>query len=890
MNKNQIQNFPTIEFKKYELSNGLDVILHEDHSKPIVAVNIWYHVGSKNEKRGRTGFAHLFEHIMFEGSQHHNENYFKPLQKIGASLNGSTSPDRTNYWENVPSNYLELALWLESDRMGFLLPAVTQERLDNQRDVVKNERRQMIDNQPYGKSYELIPSMLYPNDHPYSWTVIGSMDDLTSASLEDITEFFRTYYTPNNASLCIAGDFDPVSVKELIEKSFGSIPPGPPVTRLVSWVPEMSGVKRLITEDNINLPRLYCLWNTMPLHTPGDAEINLLAEIMGRGKDSRLYKSLVYEKQVAQDASVWGRSSELAGSFTVVITAREGHSLEELEALLDEELEKLLINGITQEELDRVKINYEARFIRDLEQIGGFSGRADKLNYYNVFLGDPGKFQWDMERYTNVTVDAVQDYAKKYINLNKRAILNVIPQGSLNATTEKADRSAQPKPKEKPSFTTPGIQQAMLSNGLKLLLVEDHKLPLIQANFVIKGGWALDPSDKFTTCSMTAELLDEGTKTRNAVQITEEASRLGADFRTWSSLNGSYVNLNVLRKNFDPALELMMDVLRNPTFPEEELERQRKLYHGNRQQELKQPYSLAQRVFFYNLYGQGHPYSQPPSGIGTNESVNALTRDDLVSFYNANYLSNVSAFVIVGDITLDEAKTKSERALGEWRSGEIILKEVSDPKHPKTPIIYIVDKPDAAQSVIFCGNLGIDRNDSDFLACQLVNSIFGGQFTSRLNMNLREDKGYTYGAHSYFSTPVGKGVFCCNTQVQTEVTKGAVSEIISEIRGIVGSRPIADEELNDSKALMVQNYPQRFQSHGYIANQLSEIFMFNLPNDEWDSYISKINAMDISAVNQAARDHIHPDALLIVVVGDHKKIESGICELGIGDIRFVDAE
>ncbi len=365
----EAQDVLKIDFEKYELPNGLDVILHEDHSIPVVAVSIWYHVGSKNEEPGRTGFAHLFEHMMFRGSQHHDASYSEPLEKVGGWDNGSTTQDRTNYYEVLPSNYLELALWLESDRMGFLLPAMTQTKLDTERDVVKNERRQGVDNRPYGKADEILISMLYPRDHPYSWPVIGRMEDLSVASLEDISDFFTSYYTPNNASLCIGGDFDPVVAKELVEKYFSPIPAGPSIDRLSAWLPELDGVRRAVTEDDVSLPRLYYSWHTPAWHAPGDAEFVLLAMILTSGKDSRLYRSLVHEQQIAQDVYAYQDSCELSSTFNIYATAREGYTLRELEEAIDAELAKVLSEGVTQEELAQARIGWEAQHMRAREMV-----------------------------------------------------------------------------------------------------------------------------------------------------------------------------------------------------------------------------------------------------------------------------------------------------------------------------------------------------------------------------------------------------------------------------------------------------------------------------------------------------------------------------------------
>jgi len=881
------QSLPKIQFEKYELPNGLDVILHEDHSIPMVAVNIWYHVGSKNEKRGRTGFAHLFEHMMFQGSQHHDAEYFAPLEKIGADINGSTSNDRTNYFEHVPSNYLELALWLESDRMGFLLPAMTQQKLDNQRDVVKNERRQGLENQPYGKAYELLSSLMYPQDHPYSWPVIGSQEDLTVASIEDVSEFFRTYYTPSNASLCLAGDFNPTVAKQLVEKYFASIPAGPPVNQLSNWVPELSGVKRMVAQDNVKLPRLYYVWHTPAYYAPGDAEFDLLANVLASGKTSRLYQALVYEQQIAQDVNAYQASAELGSTFNVVVTAKEGHTLVEIEKAVDAELQKVLDSGITPAELAQAQTDWEARFIRQLEQVGN---KADKLNEYNIFLGNPDRLQWDLDRYAKASLGDVQKFAQQYIDMNRRVILHIVPQGELKAATTEPDRTKEPSPMAEPSFTAPKIQRAKLSNGLDLLLMEDHKLPLVQTNLVIKTGFAADPVDRPGVASLTADLLDEGTTTRTALQISDEAKRLGANLGAGSSFDGSTVSLNVLRKNLDASLELMADVVLNPTFPQEELERRRQLFLGRILQESKQPFTSTIKTYFRLLYGPNHPYGQPYTGSGTETSIKAITRDDLVSYYKANFVPNNAAIVMAGDITLADAKQKLERAFASWKQGKVSARQVPAPAPLKTTQVYIVDKPGAAQSVIGLGNLGISRNDPDYIRCEVMNNALGGQFGSRINMNLREDKGYTYGARSMFMALRAPGAFFAFAPVQTKVTKETLVELTKELRDIVGSKPLSAGELADSKNNLVKGFPQQFQGYGGIAGQLAAMVMYDLPANEWDQYVTKVNTVTSAGVSKAAKDHVHPEALLVVVVGDKEKIEPGIRELGLGEIHYADAD
>ncbi len=878
------QTLPEIQFEKYELPNGLNVILHEDHSIPVVTVNTWYHVGSKNEKPGRTGFAHLYEHLMFEGSEHHNSDYGKEIEKIGGSDNASTSEDRTNYFETVPSNYLETALWLESDRLGFFLPTMTQEKLDLQRDVVKNERRQRIDNQPYSKAYELTLDAIYPDEHPYSWPIIGSMEDLSAASLEDVKDFFRTFYVPNNASLCISGDFDPVQTKQWVEKYFGAIPPGAPIDRIDQWVPQLDGIKRVEAEDRVSLARLHSIWPSPPQYAPGDAELDLFANVLASGKTSRLYKALVYDQQIAQDVSAYQQSNEINGTFNIDVTAKEGHSLEEIERAVDTVLRDVLEKGITPAELKQAQTGYEAGFVRSLQRGAGI---ADRLNNYNTYLGDPGRFQWDLDRYLKATVADVQKTARQYIDLNRRAFVNIYPMGDLAAAQTDIQRDAMPSAAAEPSFAPPAIQQATLSNGMALLLVEKHQLPLVQVNYILKSGWASDPADKPGSARLTAELLDEGTKSRSALQIAEQAKAMGASLGTSSSFDGSFVTLNVLKRTLNEGLALMTDVLFNPTFPQEELERQRQMYLGRIQQESRQPGTVAQKTFQRLLYGNSHPYSQPATGSGTEASINAITRDDLVNFYKAHYFDKHAALVVVGDMTLTEAKDQLEKAFKTWKPMDVPVVDIPPPPAAKGTRIVIVDKPNAPQSVIIAGHAGVKRSDPNYDALQVVNNAFGGQFGSRLNMNLREQKGYTYGAGSGFGARRGEGPFVMSAQVKTDVTDESVSEMIKELQLLAGTKPLTENELRESKDNLIKGYPQDFETYNALAGQLNQIALMDLPLDEWSGYVAKVSAVDNAMAARLANEYLHPADLLIVVVGDRAKIEDDLRKLKVGEVSVV---
>lgn len=874
----------TIPFEKYELPNGLDVILHENHSIPIVAVNVWYHVGSKNERLGKTGFAHLFEHMMFQGSEHHDKEYFEPLEKLGASVNGSTSSDRTNYFEVLPSNNLELALWLESDRMGYLLPAMTQEKLNNQRDVVKNEKRQAIDNQPYGKADEILASTLYPPHHPYSWDTIGSMEDLDAASLENVSQFFKTYYTPNNATLVIAGDFDPATVKLLVQKYFGTLPQGSNIDRLTTWTPALDAEIRKIAFDYVSLPRLYMTWHTPGYFKPGDAELDLLAEILAGGKTSRLYKTLVYDKQIAQDVTVYQASAELGSVFHIIVTAKPGHTLEEIEPVIDAELDKIRKNGITKAELQMGQASWEARFVRSLQEVGGI---ADKLNEYNYYLGSPDKFVWDQARYAKATTASVLSYVKKYLDPAKRVVLSILPQDEFAADADTLDRSVQPDAASEPSFTPPTIERTTLTNSIELLLVEDHRLPLVQADLVLKSGWAADAPDKPGVAALTSELLNEGTKTKSALQISDAARRLGANLGTGSYFDGSVVSLNVLKKNFDPALTLMADVVMNPAFPQDELDRQKALYLGRIEQEERHPVRPAIKAFQKLIYGEGHPYAQPYTGSGTLESITRIAKSDLTAFYKAHYLPNNATIVIAGDMTLADAKAKFEKAFKGWKKGVLQEKKVPMPAAPAKTALYLIDKPDAPQSVIIAGHLGIARNDTDYLTTQVMNKAFGAQFTSRLNLNLREDKGYTYGAGSQFTENKGVGTFYAYAAVEASTTDESIKEIVKEMKELLAARPLTETEITDSKNNLIRSFPQAFQTYEGITGLLSNQVIFGLPANNWYTYVSRANAITAESATKSARDHLNPDALVIVVVGDKKTIEPGIRALNLGQINYL---
>ncbi|MBK7140841.1 MAG: insulinase family protein [bacterium] len=878
------QGLPQLKTEKYVLPNGLEVILHEDHSVPMVSVNVWYHVGSKNEKPGRTGFAHLFEHMMFQGSKNFDGDYFVPLDKIGADCNGSTSEDRTNYWENVPSEHLELALAMESDRMGHLLDVFTQEKLDNQRDVVKNERRQGVDNAPYGVQEDVLPLLIYPMGHPYSWSVIGSMEDLSAASADDVKDFFRKYYSPSNASLCLAGDFNSATAKQWIEKYFGTIPAGPPVERYTSWIPEITHEHRAIAEDEVELPMVIMAWHTPAYYAPGDAEADLLADILSSGMNSRLNEALVYRLQIADEVNAYQASREISSQYTIQATAKPGHTAEEIEAAIDAEMAKLLRDGITARELARAKTNWEVSFIRRLQNIGGFGGKADILNQYNVHLGSPDKLEWDVNRYRSATVEGINQFARTFLAPNKRGVLHIVPQGNLTVASTAVDRAVKPTPTAEAPFTPPTVQSAALSNGIQVLLVEDHRLPLVDLSVMIERGWTSDPQGKFGLAALTADMLDEGFKKLNALQISDTIRMLGANAGSGSGFDETHVNLNVLKRNFTPALGLVGDMLLSPTFPQNELDRLKNERLSAIEAMKSQPTQLGFSVFREKLYGANSAYGQPVSGTGTEASLAAITRADLLAFYQANYFPNITTVAITGDITLDEAKAQLEKVFGGWKQGTPAEVPAPTPNTSSAPTVYIVDRPGAQQSVIFAGYPCIPPTDPDYLPFMVFNSRLGGDFTSRINMNLREDKGFTYGSYSTLGNGLVSAPFNVVAPVQSQSTKEALVEILKELKEVISTRPLTNEELTDAKVSMVKSWAQGFQNFSGITSQLRGLALYDRPLDYWKSRVGTVNGLDDAKIKEVSTKYVRPNNLTIVIVGDKAKIEEGIKAMGIGEV------
>ena len=869
----------SISYDKSTLSNGLDLILHEDHSLPMVAINVWYHVGSKNDEVGRTGFAHLFEHLMFEGSKHHNKSFFDPLQKAGANLNGSTTPDRTNYWINLPSNYLELALWLEADRMGFLLDALDQKRFEVQRDVVKNERRQSYENRPYGMTHLLLQPAVFPPPHPYSWPTIGSMEDLNAANLEDIKTFFGQYYAPSNASLAIAGDISTDEVKLLVERYFGDIPPGPPINRIGRMDSDVRGQVSLTMRDKVQLPRLYLVWPTVPLFDGDQAALDMLSAVLGDGKSSRLYRTLVYEKQIARDVVVSHHGQEIAGEFHFQATANPGHTLEEIESVVLEELDRIRQEPPSERELERARNRVRSTHIRQLERSGGFGGRADQLNYYNTIAGDPGLINTDIDRYMAVSPEDLRLVATTALR-NDRVRLAAVPEEDLQVSAVPIDRTVMPTAGTLPSFRPPVPSRNRLANGLSVLLVRRPELPMVACGLLVRAGAMSDTADLPGLAHMTASMLSEGTSKRTSMQIADEMEFLGSHLASDASREYVLLSAESLTAQWPDVLSILADVAIDPTFPEAELERVRKERLVDLKRVADNPTAIAARASRALLYGPSTGYGHPMTG--TEESVGAMTRDGLISHHKSRYGPQNATLIVVGDVSEGDLLSKAEACFEAWEDGyeaDNGTDSYTDSTDPTT--IYLADKPGAAQSVIRAGFLTIPRGHPDYYTLTLLNNAFGGDFSARLNMNLRQDKGYSYGYHSTIEWLTGPSALVTGGGVQTAVTKDAIAETLKEFADIKGDRPVTLDEFSDSRDGILRGLPGQFETQHQVLQLLTRLVAFDLPDDYFSSYIDSLNAVSLDDVNRLAKSRLDDGHLKILVVGDRSVIELRLRELDL---------
>jgi len=882
-------SIPDIPYTKFVLPNGLTVLVHEDHKAPIVAVNTWYHVGSKNEKSGKTGFAHLFEHLMFSGSQNFNQTYINAMERIGATdLNGTTNNDRTNYFENVPTSMLDYVLFAESDRMGHLLPVLDQKKLDLQRGVVQNEKRQ-DENQPYGVVEQLVTENTYPAGHPYSWTVIGSMKDLDAASLEDVQDWFKTYYGPNNTTLVIAGDITPEVAKQKVEKYYGAIPAGPPIAHQEVWVAKRTGTHRGTVQDRVPQARTYRVWNVPQANSPEEALLDIVGRVLGQGKTSRLYKRLVYKDQIATSVSADDENNEIAGQFYLTLTAKPGGDLTQVEKEADEELQKFLKDGPTEAELNLAKTQIFGQYARIMERIGGFGGKSDILARCQTFSGDPACYKTYLQRIRAATPASVKKVANDWLS-DGDYVLEVQPYPTDFSTSTPIDRSHPPALGSAEPLKLPPMERATLSNGLKIVLAERHTAPVVNFSLLIAGGYSSDPNVAPGTCSFAQRMLEEGTPTRDSLKIGEELEGLSANFGTGANLDYANVSLNALKANLDKSLDIYADLVLHPTFPEKEFTRIQKERLAAIQREKVSPIQMGLRVLPSLLYGKDHPYDEGFIGTGTTDSVSKMTRSDLAKYHDTWYKPNNATLLIVGDTTLAEITPKLEKLFASWKPGDVPSIKVPDVPQPAKDVVYLIDRPGSGQSVIFGAQLAPPFNNPDQIALTLVNDIFGGNFSSRINMNLREDKHWSYGVGSRIVPARGERPYVSFSPVQTDKTKESMEQLVAEYKGIVSDKPITEAELKDAQDNATLSLPGSFETVQQLSGAYGNILQYNLPENYYNTFIQKAVAVTPPEANEVAKKYIQPQHLIWLVVGDMSKVEAGIRELNIGEVHKVDAD
>ncbi|MES1924523.1 pitrilysin family protein [Salinisphaera sp. T31B1] len=881
-----------IDYKKYVLENGLTLIVHTDHKTPIVAVNIWYHVGSKNEGPKQHGFAHLFEHLMFQGSEHWQGEYFEPFERAGATdMNGTTNVDRTNYFASVPTNALDMALWMESDRMGHFLGAIDQDLLDEQRGVVLNEKRQG-ENQPYGKVFDTIAPNTYPAGHPYSWSTIGSEADLNAATLDDVKAWFKQYYGPSNAVLVLAGDIEPEAARAKVEQYFGSINPGPPLTQQKRWVAKMNGEHRQVMFDRVPQARIYKVWNVPPTGTPDATRLQIAADLLAGSKNSPLYKALVYDQQIATDVSAFVWDKEIGSQFMVTATARPGGDLEALEAALDRQMQGFIEQGPDTDALDRARTRFAASFIRGTESVGGLGGKADILAQGEIYENDPGAYAEQLETLRSATPDDIGQTVRQWLS-DGVYVLSVKPFGERTAQDQDVDRDSLPEFGDAATLDLPDVQHATLSNGLKIRLAERHASPVIQMRMVFDAGYAADPADAPGTASLAMGMLDEGTTHRDALAISSDLDAIGANLSSSASLDASSVSLSTLTTALDPALDIYADVLRHADFPAQEFERLKKQRLAAIAQEKREPTSLALRTLGPLLYGNRHAYGTPLTGTGTTAAVQAMTVADVEAYARTWLRPDNATLVVVGDTTLAELKPKLEAHLGDWApeaDGPRPDKRLPEVAAPDQTRIYLVDRPGSNQSTVIAGNVAPPKSSDADIAMETVNAVLGGMFNSRLNLNLRENKHWSYGARSLLMNARAQQPFIAYASVQGDKTAPAIDEMRRELSDIRGERPVIDSELSAAQANLTRSLPGDNETTPALASTLTQSVIYDLPDDYYDSYVQRIRGLDSAQLTQAARQMIDADALTWVVVGDLDEIESSIRALGWGKVEVVAAD
>lgn len=871
----------TIAYKKFVLSNGLTVIVHEDHNVPVVGVNIWYHVGSRNEARGKTGFAHLFEHFFFNGSENYPHGFREAMDDLGANnRNGTTNGDRTNFFEDVPVSALERTLFLESDRMGYLANYISKEMLERERGVVQNEKRQG-DNQPYAKArYEKLAKM-YPYSHPYSWSTIGSMEDLNAASLADIRQWYQTYYGPNNAVLSLAGDITPERALELANKYFGAIPPGPPLARSATWIPVLERDIRDEMEDQVPQARIYRSWHAPAWRDPELQQLGLFGDALAGSKSAPLTRRLVYDKGIATSVNAYVDDNELGSTFNLVVTVKQGIDPAQVEREMDLVIDQLLKSGPRAGDIARAQTASLAAFSRSIERLGGMGGRSDVLNEHMTYGGSPDAYLDRLQAMATTTPAQAQAAGQRWLRAHHYT-MTVRPFAKLAAAKPALDRKVLPALGAAPEVKFPVMQRAQLKNGLKVVLLERHAAPIVNVALALDAGAASETAAQAGTAALALDLLDKGTTTRSAFALSDALESLGATLGTASSADLSLVRLQATSANLAPSIALMADAVLNPAFAPDQftLSRQRRLAQIG--QERANPSALAMRTMPGLLYGAEHAYGKP--ALGTESTLAAISAADLAAWHKTWFKPGSATLVVTGDTTLAKLMPVLEAGFGAWKAGTAPAKQVPLVARSTGRKIYLIDRPDAPQSTIVAAHVTQTQGQSEDLAMEPVMQNFGGMATSRLNRNLRLDKHWSYGTSGQLTGQRGQRTFMVVAPVQTDKTREAMLEVAKEIRGAAGERALAGEEYQSIMRNMTARLAGRFETIAALEGAALTSLNLNLPDDYWSRYGAAIGALGEAQLAAAAQKFIRPDEVVWLVLGDLRKIDKAVRDLGWGEV------
>jgi len=899
-----------ISYEKYTLPNGLQVILHSDHSDPIISYAIMYHVGSSREVQGKTGFAHLFEHLLFGGSENVPAGTFdKIIEGVGGSNNGFTTRDITTYFEMFPKNALEKVLWLESDRMGFFINSITQHSLAVQQNVVSNEKRQGEDNSPYGFTDYVISKNLYPSNHPYNWEVIGEMADLKSATLDDVKAYYAHFYGPNNATLVLAGDFNSDSIKVMINKYFGEIKAHGEVAKRTAQIPSLDKTIKLYHEDNFaNVPEINLVWPVSQAYQKDAYALDFLAKILADGKKAPLYKVLVKEKQLTSKTNANNNSGELAGEFTISIRANEGKTLKEIEAAVSEAFTRFETEGITEKDIERVKASSEKNFY---EGIASVFGKSIQLAFYNTFLNDPGYIEKDIENIKAVTLNDVKMVYDKYIKNKPHIVTSFVPKGKTEmiadnslpagvkeenikeasqveiagAADEKIvkspstiDRTVEPPAARAPEVNIPAIWKATLANGIQVSGIESKELPLVELKMVIDGGVLQDKIELPGVASMVASVLPQGTKNMTPEELEEQTELLGSNIYVNAGREEMTINASSLSRNFDKTTALLKEIVLEPRWDTAEFNMAQTRTKNNIIQSEAQPRSVAGLLFNKLLFGTGHIFGYNTKG--TKESISKISMEDLKNYYTGNFSPNITEIQVAGNVSKEQVLTALKPFETEWKAKEVKINTYSVPQNPEKSQIYFVDIPGSRQSVIYVGYLALARTDPDYVKTDFVNYRLGGAFTSILNQILREEKGFTYGASSYFQEMKTKGPFVAATSVRSDATFESVKIIKDEMEKYRNG--VNAKDLQFIKDCMILSNALRFETNGSLVDMLSTMAKYGFPEDYIKEEENVIKNMTIEEHKAITDKYIVPDKMYYVVVGDAATQLKSLEKIGFG--------